>query len=109
MVKNQTVEGFSTIVQALVADSKDPNVLGNNKLEQALTKQWLEYIVLYLNYGDIPANSRKILKVSKVLFFLFLLSFFFFFSFLFLFFFTLFFLLFLFLLFFYTFSSIKIR
>ncbi|XP_043276788.1 eukaryotic translation elongation factor 1 epsilon-1 [Venturia canescens] len=62
IVKNQTIEGFGTIVQALVKDSKNQDVLGKNKIEQALTKQWLEYAVLYLNYGDIPTNAKKILK-----------------------------------------------
>ena len=63
-MKNQSIEGFSTIIQALVKESKN-NVkgLGRDKVEDALIGQWLEYAALYVNYADLPANARRIFKV----------------------------------------------
>lgn len=40
------------------------NHLGNNPEKEALTRQWLEYAVLNVNYADNLPNSKRILKVS---------------------------------------------
>ncbi|XP_015188117.1 PREDICTED: eukaryotic translation elongation factor 1 epsilon-1 [Polistes dominula] len=53
---------FSTLIQALVKNSKYPDILGNDKETQALTRQWLEYILICINYADTSANVRKVLK-----------------------------------------------
>ncbi|KAJ8673463.1 hypothetical protein QAD02_004725 [Eretmocerus hayati] len=62
LVKNQSTEGFSTIVQALVRNSKYPAILGDDAVTQALTRQWLEYAVLCVNYADNSNNEKRVLK-----------------------------------------------
>ncbi|KAG5317411.1 MCA3 factor, partial [Pseudoatta argentina] len=57
-----SIQGFSTIVQALVRNSKCSDILGNEKETQALIQQWLEYIVIYINYADVPVNANRILN-----------------------------------------------
>lgn len=64
LIQNRTVEGFSTIVQALAGNSKHPNILGHDQITQALTRQWLEYAILHANYADVPINAKRMLKVS---------------------------------------------
>ncbi|XP_046749237.1 eukaryotic translation elongation factor 1 epsilon-1 [Diprion similis] len=60
---NQCVEGFSAVVQALVKNSTYPaKHLGSDTEKQALTRQWLEYAVLHINYADNPLNSKRILR-----------------------------------------------
>ncbi|KAI4500871.1 hypothetical protein M0802_004082 [Mischocyttarus mexicanus] len=59
---NELVLYFSTLIQTLVKNSKHPDILGNNKETQALTRQWLEYIVICINYADTSANVRKVLN-----------------------------------------------
>lgn len=61
-----SIRGFSTIVQALVKSSKYTNILSNKKETQALIQQWLEYIVICINYADIPINAKRILNVSII-------------------------------------------
>ncbi|XP_018406596.1 PREDICTED: eukaryotic translation elongation factor 1 epsilon-1 [Cyphomyrmex costatus] len=56
------IQGFSTIVQALVRRSKCSDILSNEKETQALIQQWLEYIVICINYADVPANAKRILN-----------------------------------------------
>ncbi|XP_011502630.1 PREDICTED: eukaryotic translation elongation factor 1 epsilon-1 [Ceratosolen solmsi marchali] len=62
LIKNQSTEGFSTIVQALVKNSKYPAILGDDAVKQALTRQWLEYAVLCVNYADNSINEKRVLK-----------------------------------------------
>ncbi|XP_058799799.1 eukaryotic translation elongation factor 1 epsilon-1 [Phymastichus coffea] len=62
LIKNQCTEGFSTIVQALVKNSKYPAILGDDAVTQALTRQWLEYAVLCVNYADNSINEKRVLK-----------------------------------------------
>ncbi|XP_011696597.1 PREDICTED: eukaryotic translation elongation factor 1 epsilon-1 [Wasmannia auropunctata] len=58
-----SIQGFSTIVQALVKSSKCSDILGCNEKEaQALIQQWLEYIVICVNYADVPVNAKRILN-----------------------------------------------
>lgn len=63
LVKDQNTEGFSTIVQTLVKNSKYPAILGDDAVTQALARQWLEYSVLCVNYADNATNERRVLKV----------------------------------------------
>ncbi|KYN43099.1 hypothetical protein ALC56_02474 [Trachymyrmex septentrionalis] len=62
-----SIQGFSTIVQALVRNSKCSDILGNEKETQALIQQWLEYIVICINYADVPVNANRILNARKEL------------------------------------------
>ncbi|XP_018374138.1 PREDICTED: eukaryotic translation elongation factor 1 epsilon-1 [Trachymyrmex cornetzi] len=57
-----SIQGFSTIVQELVRSSKCSDILGNEKETQALIQQWLEYIVICINYADVPVNANRILN-----------------------------------------------
>ncbi|XP_011647353.1 eukaryotic translation elongation factor 1 epsilon-1 isoform X2 [Pogonomyrmex barbatus] len=57
-----SIQGFSTIVQALARKSKYSNILGNEKETRALTQQWLEYVITCVNYVDIPANAKRVLN-----------------------------------------------
>ncbi|XP_018311869.1 eukaryotic translation elongation factor 1 epsilon-1 [Mycetomoellerius zeteki] len=57
-----SIQGFSTIVQALVRSSKCSDILGNEKETQALIQQWLEYIVICINHADVPVNANRILN-----------------------------------------------
>ncbi|XP_012150186.1 aaRS-interacting multifunctional protein 3 isoform X2 [Megachile rotundata] len=59
---NQKIEGFSTIVQSLIENSKCSDMLGTDNETKALTRQWLEYAVVCVNYADTPANIRRILQ-----------------------------------------------
>lgn len=61
--KDQSTEGFSTIVQTLVKNSKYPAILGDDAVTQALARQWLEYAVLCVNYADNATSERRVLKV----------------------------------------------
>lgn len=65
-MKNQSTEGFSTIVQTLVKNSKYPAILGDDAVTQALSRQWLEYAVLCVNYADNSINEKRVLKVDKI-------------------------------------------
>jgi len=49
-------------VQALVKHSKCSDIL--EKETQALVQQWLEYIVICINYADVPINANRILNAS---------------------------------------------
>ncbi|XP_015509930.1 eukaryotic translation elongation factor 1 epsilon-1 [Neodiprion pinetum] len=63
ILPNQCVEGFSAIVQALIMNSTSPaRHLGSDTEKQALTRQWLEYAVLRINYADNALNSKRILR-----------------------------------------------
>ncbi|XP_014212487.1 uncharacterized protein LOC106642304 isoform X2 [Copidosoma floridanum] len=62
LIKNQSTEGFSTIVQTLVKNSKYPAILGDDAITQALTRQMLEYAVLCVNYADNSNNEKRVLK-----------------------------------------------
>ena len=64
LIKNQSVEGFSTIIQALTKYSNSKNLLGDDAITRALTQQWLEYATLCANYADNPANAKRVLKVN---------------------------------------------
>lgn len=68
LANNQSTEGFSTIVQALVKNSKYPAILGDDAVTQALTRQWLEYAVVCVNYADTSNNEKRILKVRISIF-----------------------------------------
>ncbi|KAK2583023.1 hypothetical protein KPH14_009066 [Odynerus spinipes] len=59
---DEPVMYFSTLIQALVKYSKYPNILGIDKETQALTRQWLEYIVICINYADSSAHAKRVLK-----------------------------------------------
>ncbi|XP_043255169.1 eukaryotic translation elongation factor 1 epsilon-1 [Colletes gigas] len=59
---NQKIEGFSTIIQSLIKNSKCSDILGSNKETEALTRQWLEYTVVCVNYADIPSNGKRVLQ-----------------------------------------------
>lgn len=67
LLKNQTVEGFSTIVQALTSSSNAKNLLGDDPLSRALTQQWLEYATVCANYADNSANTKRVLQVYFLL------------------------------------------
>ncbi|KZC06513.1 PREDICTED: eukaryotic translation elongation factor 1 epsilon-1 [Dufourea novaeangliae] len=59
---NKTIEGFSTIIQSLIKNSRCPDILGNSNEIEALSRQWLEYAVVCVNYADTPANAKRILQ-----------------------------------------------
>ncbi|CAD1481132.1 unnamed protein product, partial [Heterotrigona itama] len=59
---NQKIEGFSTIIQSLIENSKYPDILGVNNEMKALSQQWLEYAVVCINYADTPNNAKKVLQ-----------------------------------------------
>ncbi|KYM81544.1 Eukaryotic translation elongation factor 1 epsilon-1 [Atta colombica] len=63
--KNLSIQGFSTIVQALVRSSKCSDIL--EKETQALVQQWLEYIVICINYADVPINANRILNELNII------------------------------------------
>ncbi|KAK1117688.1 hypothetical protein K0M31_015631 [Melipona bicolor] len=63
---NQKIEGFSTIIQSLIENSKHSDILGVNNETKALSQQWLEYAVVCINYADIPSNARKVLQELNV-------------------------------------------
>ena len=65
-MENQSTEGFSTIVQALVKNSKYPAILGDDAVTQALVRQWLEYAVLCVNYADNSMVEKRVLKVPMI-------------------------------------------
>ncbi|KAK0092383.1 hypothetical protein PV326_001573 [Microctonus aethiopoides] len=62
LIKSQTIEGFCTIVQELAKKSNYPDMLGNDRLTRAITKQWLEYAIVNINYADNVTNAKRILK-----------------------------------------------
>lgn len=59
---DEPVMYFSTLIQTLAKNSKCPTILGNDKETQALSRQWLEYTVLYINYIDGSSNTERVLK-----------------------------------------------
>lgn len=59
---NRTIRGFGTIIQALIRNSKYSEILGNDKETQALSRQWLEYAVVCVNYADTGVNEKRVLK-----------------------------------------------
>ncbi|XP_070150522.1 eukaryotic translation elongation factor 1 epsilon-1 [Polyergus mexicanus] len=54
------IQGFSTIIQALLASSKCSNMLSSEKEVQALTQQWLEYVAVCVNQADLPVNAKRV-------------------------------------------------
>lgn len=65
---NEKIEGFSTIIQLLIENSKYPDILGIDNEMKALSRQWLEYAVVCVNYADTPANAKRVLQVIKIQF-----------------------------------------
>ncbi|KAK9304072.1 hypothetical protein QLX08_004447 [Tetragonisca angustula] len=63
---NQKIEGFSSIIQSLIENSKYPDILGVNNEMKALSQQWLEYAVICINYADTPSNAKKVLQELNV-------------------------------------------
>lgn len=59
------IQGFSTIIQALVASSKCSNMLSSEKEVQALTQQWLEYVAVCVNQADLPVNAKRVFNVMS--------------------------------------------
>ncbi|XP_015123689.1 eukaryotic translation elongation factor 1 epsilon-1 [Diachasma alloeum] len=67
LVKNTTIEGFSSIIQAYANLSKQQELhLGSDRITQTLVRQWLEYAVMCVNYADIPANTKRVLKELNI-------------------------------------------
>ncbi|XP_011302504.1 eukaryotic translation elongation factor 1 epsilon-1 [Fopius arisanus] len=67
VVKNITIEGFSSIIQAYANLSKEQELhLGKDRITQTLVRQWLEYAVICVNYADVPANARRVLKELNI-------------------------------------------
>lgn len=56
------IQGFSTVIQALVANSKCSDMLCSEKEVQALTQQWLEYVAVCVNHADLPVNAKRVLN-----------------------------------------------
>ncbi|XP_043683926.1 eukaryotic translation elongation factor 1 epsilon-1 isoform X1 [Vespula pensylvanica] len=63
---DESVTYFSTLIQTLVKNSIYPDILGNDKETQALTRQWLEYIIICINYADTSAHAKRVLKELNV-------------------------------------------
>ncbi|XP_043582994.1 eukaryotic translation elongation factor 1 epsilon-1 [Bombus pyrosoma] len=63
---NEKIEGFSTIIQLLIENSKYPDILGIGNEMKALSRQWLEYAVVCVNYADTPANAKRVLQELNV-------------------------------------------
>ncbi|XP_043792972.1 eukaryotic translation elongation factor 1 epsilon-1 [Apis laboriosa] len=63
---NKKIEGFSTIIQFLIENSKYPDILGIDNEMKALSRQWLEYAVVCVNYADTPANAKRILQELNI-------------------------------------------
>ncbi|XP_017879564.1 eukaryotic translation elongation factor 1 epsilon-1 [Ceratina calcarata] len=63
---NKKLEGFSTVIQYLTRTSKYPDLLGSDNEIQSLSRQWLEYAVVCVNYADAPANARRVLQELNV-------------------------------------------
>nr|XP_050867176.1 eukaryotic translation elongation factor 1 epsilon-1 isoform X2 [Vespula vulgaris] len=63
---DEPVTYFSTLIQTLVKNSIYPDILGNDKETQALTRQWLEYIIICINYADTSAHAKRVLKELNV-------------------------------------------
>lgn len=61
----QPIQGFNTIIQALVANSKCSNMLCSEKEVQALTQQWLEYVTVCVNHADLPVNAKRVFNVMS--------------------------------------------
>ncbi|XP_014238892.1 eukaryotic translation elongation factor 1 epsilon-1 [Trichogramma pretiosum] len=62
LVDSQSTEGFSTIIQAMVKNSKYPAILGDDSVTQALVRQWLEYAAVCINFADNSAFERRVLN-----------------------------------------------
>lgn len=60
------VQGFSTIVQVLAKSSDRSDILGTEKEAQAVTQQWLEYIVICITHAAVPATAKRILNVRML-------------------------------------------
>lgn len=56
------IQGFSTVIQALVANSKCSDMLRSEREVQALTQQWLEYVAVCINHADLPVNAKRVLN-----------------------------------------------
>ncbi|XP_029163700.1 uncharacterized protein LOC114935124 isoform X2 [Nylanderia fulva] len=56
------IQGFSTVIQALVAKSKCSDLLCGEKEVQALTQQWLEYVAVCVNHADLSINAKRVLN-----------------------------------------------
>ncbi|KAL2735702.1 eukaryotic translation elongation factor 1 epsilon-1 isoform X1 [Vespula squamosa] len=63
---DEPVTYFSTLIQTLVKNSICPDILGNDKETQALTHQWLEYIIICINYADTSAHAKRVLKELNI-------------------------------------------
>ncbi|CAK9822519.1 Eukaryotic translation elongation factor 1 epsilon-1 [Anthophora retusa] len=63
---NKKIEGFSTLIQSLIENSKYPDILGTDNEIKALSRQWLEYAVVCVNYADTPANAKRVLQELNV-------------------------------------------
>ncbi|XP_017758740.1 PREDICTED: eukaryotic translation elongation factor 1 epsilon-1, partial [Eufriesea mexicana] len=55
-------EGFSTMIQHLVEISKYPDILGTDNEMKALSRQWLEYAVVCVNFADISTIVKRVLQ-----------------------------------------------
>lgn len=67
---NKKIEGFGTIVQFLIENSKYPDILGIDNETKALSRQWLEYAVICVNYADNSANAKRVLQVILICLFI---------------------------------------
>ncbi|XP_034192965.1 aaRS-interacting multifunctional protein 3 [Osmia lignaria lignaria] len=63
---NQKIEGFNSIVQSLIENSECSDILGTDNEMKALSRQWLEYAVVCVNYADTPANVKIVLQELNV-------------------------------------------
>ncbi|XP_017790665.1 PREDICTED: eukaryotic translation elongation factor 1 epsilon-1 [Habropoda laboriosa] len=63
---NKKIEGFSTIIQSLTENSKYPDIFGTDNEMKALSRQWLEYAVVCVNYADTPTNAKRVLQELNV-------------------------------------------
>ncbi|XP_012273503.1 eukaryotic translation elongation factor 1 epsilon-1 [Orussus abietinus] len=61
-LENEDVKGFETILLYLASVSKYSEILGLDSVVKAQTRQWLEYAQLCVNYSDVAANAKRILK-----------------------------------------------
>ncbi|XP_029157726.1 eukaryotic translation elongation factor 1 epsilon-1-like [Nylanderia fulva] len=60
------IQGFSTVIQALVAKSKCSDLLCGEKEVQALTQQWLEYVAVCVNHADLSINAKRVLNELNI-------------------------------------------
>ena len=50
----------------MIENSKYPDILGIDNEMKALSRQWLEYAVVCVNYADTPANAKRVLQELNV-------------------------------------------